>query len=55
MMYVRSSWDLRDDLELDLIGRYVDNLPAVRVSSYLTMDARLGTLPPVGVFVAALL
>jgi len=39
--YVRSSWDLRRDVEFDLIGRYVDNLPAVGVSNYLTIDARI--------------
>ncbi len=42
---VRSSWDLRHDLEFDLIGRYVDNLPAVGVASYVTMDLRLGWRP----------
>ena len=44
-VYVRSSWDLRRDLELDLIGRYVDNLLAQRTSSYLTMDVRLAWRP----------
>lgn len=44
-VYLRSSWDLREDLELDLIGRYVDNLAAIQVPSYITMDLRLGWRP----------
>jgi iron complex outermembrane receptor protein len=44
-LFVRSSWDLRRDLEFDLIGRYVDNLPALDVSKYVTMDARLAWRP----------
>jgi len=44
-LFLRSSWDLRRDWELDLIGRYVDNLPALGVSSYLTMDVRLAWRP----------
>ncbi|HYO26309.1 MAG TPA: TonB-dependent receptor plug domain-containing protein [Lacipirellulaceae bacterium] len=42
---LRSSWNLRPDLDLDLIGRYVDSLPALGVHSYLTMDARLAWRP----------
>jgi iron complex outermembrane receptor protein len=44
-MNIRSSWNIRPDLDFDLIGRYVDNLPSLGVSSYLTMDARLGWRP----------
>jgi iron complex outermembrane receptor protein len=44
-LFVRSSWDLRHDWEFDLIGRYVDNLPGLGVSSYLTMDVRLAWRP----------
>jgi iron complex outermembrane recepter protein len=44
-LYVRSSWDLREDLEFDLIGRYVDSLPALGVPSYVVMDARLAWRP----------
>jgi iron complex outermembrane recepter protein len=42
---LRSSWNLRPDLDFDLIGRYVDNLPALGVSSYVAMDARLAWRP----------
>ncbi|MEX2315629.1 MAG: TonB-dependent receptor [Pirellulales bacterium] len=44
-LYVRSSWTPRCDLEFDLIGRYVDSLPALGVDSYLTMDARIAWKP----------
>jgi iron complex outermembrane recepter protein len=39
---LRSSWNLRPDLDLDLIGRYVDSLPAIGISSYVAMDVRVG-------------
>ena len=39
---VRSSLDLPFNLEFDLWGRYVDNLPDQGVKKYLTLDARLG-------------
>jgi iron complex outermembrane receptor protein len=42
---IRSSWDLRPDLDLDVITRYVDNLPALGISSYVAMDVRLGWRP----------
>ena len=38
----QSSADLLDRLALDLWLRYVDRLPAQRVDSYVTFDARLG-------------
>ena len=44
-MFLRSSWDLHDDWEFDLIGRYVDNIPELGISSYLTMDVRLAWRP----------
>jgi iron complex outermembrane receptor protein len=42
---LRSSWNLRPDMDFDLIGRYVDNLPAVGVESYVAMDARWAWRP----------
>ncbi|MDB5391094.1 MAG: ligand-gated TonB-dependent outer rane channel [Planctomycetaceae bacterium] len=43
--YFMSSWDLPRNFEFDLMGRYVDNLPSIKVPSYTTMDARLGWRP----------
>ncbi len=43
--FLQSSWDLPGDLEFDLMGRYVDNLPALNVSNYITLDLRLGYRP----------
>lgn len=40
-----SHWDLSDDWQFDLDLRYVDNLPALNVPSYITMDMRLAWLP----------
>lgn len=39
---LRSSMDLDEKLELDLWLRYASELPGFNVSSYLTLDARLG-------------
>ncbi|MEI2783273.1 MAG: hypothetical protein V9H25_19375 [Candidatus Competibacter sp.] len=39
---LRSSMDLSDALEFDLWLRYVDDIPALAVKSYLTLDTRLG-------------
>jgi iron complex outermembrane receptor protein len=44
-VYLRSSWDLPNCWELDVIGRYVDSLPALDVSSYVAMDVRLAWRP----------
>jgi iron complex outermembrane recepter protein len=44
-VFVRSSWDLNADWQFDLIGRYVDNLPALGVPSYLVADMRLAWMP----------
>ncbi|HVR87647.1 MAG TPA: TonB-dependent receptor [Planctomycetota bacterium] len=40
-VWVRSAMDLPENLTLDLIGRYVDRLPAFAVESYIDMDVRL--------------
>ena len=39
---LRSSTDLRDDLELDLWLRYVDDIPALAIDSYWNLDVRVG-------------
>ena len=44
--YLMSSWDLPHNFEFDLMSRYVDDLPAIGVPSYTSMDARLGWRPP---------
>ena len=44
-LYLRSSWTPRCDWDFDLIGRYVDNLPARGISSYFVMDVRLAWRP----------
>lgn len=44
-VYLRSSWNPRSDWKVDLIGRYVDNLAALNVPSYLTGDVRLAWTP----------
>jgi iron complex outermembrane receptor protein len=41
-LYLRSSWDLGENVEFDLTTRYVDNLSGIGVPHYITMDARLG-------------
>lgn len=42
---LRSTMDLSGGWEIDLWGRYVDALSAQDISSYVTMDARLGWRP----------
>ncbi|MDA8137421.1 MAG: TonB-dependent receptor [Desulfobacteraceae bacterium] len=42
---LRSMMDIATGWELDLWGRYVDELPAQDIRSYITMDARLGWRP----------
>jgi iron complex outermembrane recepter protein len=44
-LYLRSSLDLPRGLELDLMARYVDELPAPAVDSYTSLDLRLGWRP----------
>jgi iron complex outermembrane receptor protein len=50
---LRSFLSLPGHLEVDLVWRYVDHLPSQGVSSYLTLDARLGwrPLPPLTIAV----
>ena len=42
---LRSTMDLDENMELDLLARYVDNLSAQDVGSYIAMDARLAWKP----------
>ena len=44
-VYMRSSWDLRENVDFDLTLRYVDCIPAMNVPSYLTMDIRFAWRP----------
>jgi len=44
-VYLRSSWDLRENLDFDLIFRYVDSLAMLDVPSYTSMDLRLAWRP----------
>jgi iron complex outermembrane recepter protein len=39
---VRSLFDLSETLQVDLFGRYVDEVPAFDIDSYVAVDARLG-------------
>jgi iron complex outermembrane receptor protein len=42
---VRSSWDIAENWEFDVWGRYVSDLPERGVENYFTFDARLGWRP----------
>lgn len=44
-MFIHSSWDIGCNWELDLIGRYTDNLSASSIPSYLEMDTRIAWRP----------
>jgi iron complex outermembrane receptor protein len=44
-VFLMSSHDLTRTLQLDLIGRYVDNLPAQGVPHYISLDMRLAWIP----------
>jgi len=44
-VYLRSAWDIGENLEFDVMARYVDNLVDLVVPSYITMDARLAWRP----------
>jgi iron complex outermembrane receptor protein len=44
-VYMMSSWELRKDIDFDLMARYVDRLSGYNVPSYITMDARLAWRP----------
>jgi iron complex outermembrane recepter protein len=43
--FISSSWDLRKNMDFDLMARYVDALPSLGVPSYTTMDLRLAYRP----------
>ena len=43
--FLMSSWELSEQLECDLLARYVDSLPGVQVDHYISMDLRLGWTP----------
>ena len=40
-----SSWDVTENVDFDVMARYVDVLPAQTVPSYCTLDLRLGWRP----------
>jgi iron complex outermembrane receptor protein len=44
-LYVRSSWDLLSNLQLDVIPRYVDALSSFDVPAYVELDARMAWRP----------
>lgn len=44
-VFLRSSWDLSEDVDFDLTARYVDCLTSLAVPSYITMDLRLAWRP----------
>jgi iron complex outermembrane receptor protein len=44
-MYLRSSWDIGENIEFDMIGRYVDSIVPDGVPNYITMDLRLAYRP----------
>lgn len=51
--YIRSSFDIPGNVEFDLIGRYVDTLPAFPlVEGYMAVDARLAWKPRPNIEVA---
>jgi iron complex outermembrane recepter protein len=44
-IYLQSSWDLGNNWQLDVIGRYCDNLPEMQVHSYFVADVKLDWRP----------
>jgi iron complex outermembrane receptor protein len=44
-IYMRSSWNVRKNVDFDLMGRYVDRLVGLDVPSYIEMDARVAWRP----------
>jgi iron complex outermembrane receptor protein len=44
-VFLMSSWDLGCRWEVDLLARYVDNLPSINVPRYISLDARLAWRP----------
>ena len=45
-VWIRSAMDFPENLTLDVVGRYVDRLPAYAVDSYIEMDVRLAWQDP---------
>jgi iron complex outermembrane receptor protein len=45
MAFVHSSMNIPGNVELDVIGRYVDAVPAIDIGSYFELDIRLGWKP----------
>jgi iron complex outermembrane receptor protein len=41
-LYLRMSWDWPNNVQFDLIGRYVDSVSALEIPKYFEMDAVLG-------------
>ena len=44
-VFMMSSWDLTEDVEVDLLARYLENAPSVNVSRYISLDARIAWRP----------
>jgi iron complex outermembrane receptor protein len=44
-IYVRSAWNLRKNVDFDVMGRYVDRLVGLNVPNYIEMDMRLAWRP----------
>jgi iron complex outermembrane recepter protein len=44
-VYLRSSWNVAENVDFDLMGRYVDRLVGLGVPSYIEMDLRLAWRP----------
>lgn len=44
-VYLRSSWNLTENVDFDVMGRYVDRLVGLSVPSYMEMDMRLAWRP----------
>jgi iron complex outermembrane receptor protein len=45
-LWIRSAMDLPENLTLDVMGRYVDRLPAYAIDSYIEMNVRLAWQDP---------
>ncbi len=48
-VYLQSSHDLNYDLEFDIIARYVDSIPTMSISNYVSLDLRLAWHPDANV------
>jgi iron complex outermembrane receptor protein len=44
-VFLMSSWDLANNVQLDVLARYVDNLFFINVPSYTSLDVRLAYRP----------